>query len=120
MNLSFYVKTTLIHLGRFSPSTKTIAKSGKQAIQTNTLLVHHLLLSTRQASVCCSCVCCSCVLSVLQLCVVCVAGTVFLWGKYPVVVEASNMDGNKALCVFDIYVQCELWFHPPCSILLVA
>ena len=65
-------------------------------------------------------VCCSYVLCVLQLCVVCVAGTVFLSGKYPVVVEASNMDGNKALCVFDIYVQCELWFHPPCSILLVA
>ncbi|XP_076460199.1 uncharacterized protein LOC143293161 [Babylonia areolata] len=33
------------------------------------------------------------------------SGTVFLWGKYPVVVEASNMDGNKALCTFDIYVQ---------------
>ena len=53
---------------------------------------------------------------VLQLYVCwCVAGTVFLWGKYPVVVEASNMDGNKALCAFDIYVQCEWRFQPPCS-----
>ncbi|XP_070186674.1 uncharacterized protein [Littorina saxatilis] len=33
------------------------------------------------------------------------SGTVFLWGKYPVIVEASNTDGNKALCTFDIYLQ---------------
>ncbi|XP_076444633.1 uncharacterized protein LOC143282756 isoform X2 [Babylonia areolata] len=32
-------------------------------------------------------------------------GELVLWGKYPVVVEASNTDGNKALCTFDIYVQ---------------
>lgn len=33
------------------------------------------------------------------------SGSVFLWGKYPVVIEATNLDGNKALCSFDIYVQ---------------
>ncbi|KAK7452812.1 hypothetical protein BaRGS_00039696, partial [Batillaria attramentaria] len=33
------------------------------------------------------------------------SGSVFLWGKYPVVIEAQNPDGNKALCSFDIYVQ---------------
>ena len=28
-----------------------------------------------------------------------------MWGRYPVIVEASNNDGNTALCLFNIYVQ---------------
>ncbi|KAK7507523.1 hypothetical protein BaRGS_00001458, partial [Batillaria attramentaria] len=31
--------------------------------------------------------------------------SVYLWGKHPVVIEAENQDGNKALCSFDIYVR---------------
>ncbi|GFO32178.1 fibropellin-1, partial [Plakobranchus ocellatus] len=38
---------------------------------------------------------------------------VYVWGQYPVVVEASNSDGNTALCLFDIYVQNDQCTNPP-------
>ncbi|XP_013070411.2 uncharacterized protein LOC106057644 isoform X3 [Biomphalaria glabrata] len=34
-----------------------------------------------------------------------VSGDIFVWGKYPVIIQASNNDGNTALCIFNIYVQ---------------
>ncbi|CAL1527991.1 unnamed protein product [Lymnaea stagnalis] len=39
-------------------------------------------------------------------------GDIFVWGKYPVVIEASNADGNKALCLFHIYVQNDQCNNP--------
>ncbi|RUS91021.1 hypothetical protein EGW08_001238, partial [Elysia chlorotica] len=38
---------------------------------------------------------------------------VYVWGRYPVVVEASNKDGNKGLCLFNIYVQNDQCTIPP-------
>ena len=35
------------------------------------------------------------------------SGSVYLWGKYTVVTLAANLDGNEALCIFNIYVQCK-------------
>ncbi|KAL8561778.1 hypothetical protein ACOMHN_010712 [Nucella lapillus] len=43
------------------------------------------------------------------------SGVRLLWGKYLVVIEGANKEGNKALCTFDIYVrynQCKNLIKP--------